>query len=470
MQEEKIINKADIFNSLSPIWEESLIEAIKTIHEQSKRRLVIIDDDPTGTQTVHDVPLLTEWSIGILEKELRVSNTFFVLTNSRSLSEHDAKAVNLEIGQNLKIAAQNVGVDFFVLSRSDSTLRGHYPAEIDALCRGVDFQPDAIVMVPYFEAGGRYTIGDTHYVHMGEDLVPASLTEFAKDKSFPYSYAYLPKYVEEKTGGRVLENQVHSIDLETIRKKGPTGVFEKLQSFTNCQVIVINAANDRDLEVAVKGLLMAQDHGKKYLYRTAASFVQVLAGISIKPLLNAETMRIATKVGGLLLVGSHVKKSTEQLEKALQLPNITTLEIEVEKLLHMENTTELLDSYSTQINEALSAGKDVIAFTSRKLIATSDAVNSLAINRQISTALVQLVQNLNVQPKFLIAKGGITSNDVATKGLGVKRAMIVGQIQPGIPVWHLGTETKFPGMHYVVYPGNVGTIDGLADAVEVFRV
>lgn len=467
MKEERL-RKATVFNHLPPIWEESLIEEIKSIHDHSGRRLVIIDDDPTGTQTVHGVTLLTEWSISVLEMELKVSNTFFILTNSRSLSESEASAANRQIGQNLKIAAKNACVDFFVLSRSDSTLRGHYPAEIDALCEGIDYQPDATIMVPYFEAGGRYTIGDTHYVHMGPDLIPASMTEFASDNSFPYRYSYLPDYVEEKTNGRIPANQVFSINIETIRLEGPQGVYKKLMSFPNGGVIVINAAHDRDLEVAVKGLLKAQDKGKKYIFRTAASFVRVLAGISLKPILKADTMRIDTLAGGILLVGSHINKSTKQLEKALQIPDISALELDVENLLDVEKLRSLIVEYSGIINSALASNKNVIAYTSRKLIATDDAITSLAINRKISAAVVQLINNLTIQPKFIIAKGGITANDVATKGLGVKRAIIVGQLQPGIPVWRLGEETKFPNMHYVVYPGNVGAVDGLADAVQAF--
>ena len=373
MREEKTLHKDTVFNSLPPIWKESLIEEIKSIHDKSGRWLVVIDDDPTGTQTVHGVTLLTEWSVASLEKELKVSNTFFILTNSRSLSEAEAIAVNREIGQNLKVAAKNAGVDFFVLSRSDSTLRGHYPAEIDALCEGIDYQPDATVMVPYFEAGGRFTIGDTHYVHMGEELVPASLTEFAKDKSFPFNSSYLPDYVEEKSKGRIPSNRVYSISIDTIRLEGAQGVYKKLMSFPDDGVIVLNAAHGRDMEVAVKGLLMAQGSGKKYIFRTAASFVRVLAGISFKPLLNAGTMRIETRAGGILLVGSHIQKSTEQLDKALQLHNITALELDVENLLDDGKYPGLITEYSTIINNSLARRKDVIAYTSRKLIAADDA-------------------------------------------------------------------------------------------------
>jgi uncharacterized protein YgbK (DUF1537 family) len=68
----------------------------------------------------------------------------------------------------------------------------------------------------------------------------------------------------------------------------------------------------------------------------------------------------------------------------------------------------------------------------------------------------------------LIAKGGITSSDIATKSLKVKLAMVAGSILPGVPVWKLGEESLFPGMHYVIFPGNVGGDDALSLAVAKF--
>jgi uncharacterized protein YgbK (DUF1537 family) len=82
--------------------------------------------------------------------------------------------------------------------------------------------------------------------------------------------------------------------------------------------------------------------------------------------------------------------------------------------------------------------------------------------------LISIVRGLQVRPRFLIAKGGITSSDVATRGLGVRRALVRGQILPGVPVWRLGAEARFPGLDYVVFPGNVGGDTALADAVRKF--
>jgi len=89
----------------------------------------------------------------------------------------------------------------------------------------------------------------------------------------------------------------------------------------------------------------------------------------------------------------------------------------------------------------------------------------LDIGRRVSDALIAIVQGLAVTPRYLIAKGGITSSDTATHGLGVRRAVVLGQAIPGVPVWQLGAESKYPGLGYVVFPGNVGADTALADLV-----
>ena len=364
--EEPTLNKQEIFDQLPPIWPEAFLPQIQKAHQLSGKRLVVLDDDPTGTQTVQDIPLLTEWSVESLRRELEQSSVFFILTNSRSMIAEQAEAIGREIGKNLMEAAALAGVEFFVLSRSDSTLRGHYPAEVDALIEGVEQVYDAVVMVPYFEAGGRYTLNDIHYVQQGAELIPAALTEFAKDKAFPFQHSYLPAYVEEKTKGRILADQVMGISLDLIRKGGPEAVKARLLEVPTGGVVVINACAGRDLEVAVRGLQLAQAEGKQYLYRTAASFVRVLAGIPVKPLLNAQSMAIDTPHGGLMIVGSHIKKSSLQLEKALQLEEVFSLEIEVGKLVEETARHAAIAQYLEQIEAAIRTGRNVVAYTSRK--------------------------------------------------------------------------------------------------------
>ncbi len=250
-----ILSTRHVFDRLDPIWPEALLERIQRQFAQSSRKLVVLDDDPTGSQTVHGIALLSEWSVDKLATELQQSETFFVLTNSRSLSSQDAQALALEIGRNLSQAADLAGVDIAVVSRSDSTLRGHYPLEVDAFAQGLDREIDATILVPFFAAGGRYTIDNIHYVQQGDDLVPAAQTEFAQDKVFPFSHSLMPAYIEEKTHGNIAADQVVCIGLEVLRTQGPEAVTEILMSAPKGTAVVVNGADARDIEVFVMGLL-----------------------------------------------------------------------------------------------------------------------------------------------------------------------------------------------------------------------
>ena len=102
----------------------------------------------------------------------------------------------------------------------------------------------------------------------------------------------------------------------------------------------------------------------------------------------------------------------------------------------------------------------VVVFTSRELAGSSSG-ESLAVGKSVSQGLVDVVRAIGCRPRVLIAKGGITSSDVATEALGLERSMVMGQILPGVPVWECGLESRYPGMAFVVFPGNVGSHDSL---------
>jgi uncharacterized protein YgbK (DUF1537 family) len=173
--------------------------------------------------------------------------------------------------------------------------------------------------------------------------------------------------------------------------------------------------------------------------------------------------------GGHIIVGSYVPKTTTQLESLLARSDVERVEISVEEILDAARRATVLRRAVEQANAGIRDGRDVVVFTSRKLVTGNGAEASLAIGNQVSEALVELLQRIEARPRYLIAKGGVTSSDLATRGLGVKRAMVLGQILPGIPVWELGAETKFPGLPYVVFPGNVGGPEALTEAVNQFN-
>jgi uncharacterized protein YgbK (DUF1537 family) len=231
---------------------------------------------------------------------------------------------------------------------------------------------------------------------------------------------------------------------------------------------VVNAASQRDLEVLTHGLLTAEARGKRFIYRTAASFVPVRGGIIPRALLTPAEMVTQGVGGGLVVVGSHVLRTTRQLDYLLQQPGLAPVELDVPTLLADPQGT--VRRLAPQVDAGIQSGADVVLYTSRQLITGSDAHSSLSLSQQVSAGLVAILQAMTVRPRYILAKGGITSSDVATRGLGVKRALVLGQILPGVPVWQLGPETRYPGLSYTVFPGNVGGPEAVGQIVEALRV
>ncbi len=170
----------------------------------SGKRLVVIDDDPTGVQTIHGVSVFMNWSVDVLRKAIASEEpVFFISTNSRSLSPVEAQGLSLEVGHNLREAIQLEGVEILLASRSDSTLRGHFPYEVDALTSGLGLELDGIIIVPAFFEAGRYTIDDIHWAEQNGELVPVQQTEYARDPIFGFKNSNLKAWVVEKTNNLI---------------------------------------------------------------------------------------------------------------------------------------------------------------------------------------------------------------------------------------------------------------------------
>ncbi|KAF4965455.1 hypothetical protein FSARC_6757 [Fusarium sarcochroum] len=480
MTDYKTLNRDEVLSSLPPVTAKDLRSQTRQELSASSKApiLVILDDDPTGTQTCHDINILTVWGVQRLVSEFKQTKPgsgFFILTNSRALHPQQAKELIVEICTNLQAAAKETNSAFEVVLRSDSTLRGHFPLEAEA-AEHVLGAADAWILCPFFLQGGRYTIDDVHYVQEGSQLVPASQTSFAKDASFGYKSSNLRDYVVEKTKGAVPRERITSISLDTIRIGGVEAVYKQLLQDVNGQrpVIVINAAADEDVDVVVAALIKASNSGKRFLYRTGAALVSARLGIPSIPPITASQLNLSGDVGGLIIAGSYVPKTTAQLEtlrnKSGQ--DLTSIVLDVRKLLQSpeDASAEVKGALATAEKE-ISRGQDVLVMTSRELIVGDDEAKSLDIGSIVARALVSFLQNLEQKPRYVIAKGGITSSDMATKGLRMNHARIVGQAAPGVPLWRCDEpESKWPGLPYVVFPGNVGTEDTLHEVVEGWRV
>ena len=471
MKNSQRLSRDRLLNRLPPEWPQDLRPAIEKQIKTDGRKVVVLDDDPTGTQTVHGLPVLTDWSVEMIVAELQNDlPAFYILTNSRSLPLPDAQKLNAEIGCNLSAAATQVQRNFAVISRGDSTLRGHFPGELAALSEALEQTFDGWIINPFFLEGGRYTVDDVHYVDEDGMLVPAAQTEFARDRAFGYAASNLRDWVVEKSGGQMAAKDVISVSIADLRCGGPEAVTKLLMTLNDGRCCVANAASYRDLEVFVQGLLAAEARGKRFLYRTAASFVQVRTGISPRPLLTPIDLQMAHVAGGLLVVGSYVPRSTRQIHALLSATDMSAAEINVSALLTDELRDDEIGRVAQKAEQALQHGSDMLIFTGRQLVTGTDAKSNLQIGQKVSQGLIDIVQGIQSTPRYILAKGGITASDIATRALSIKRAMVLGQILPGVPVWQLGKESRLAGLPYIVFPGNVGDDRSLIKVVQQLKL
>ena len=428
-------------------------------------KIIVLDDDPTGSQTVHGCLLLTCWDKDTLRKAIiDDSPLFFVLTNTRGMAAKPAADITREVCRNLKLALadlKNSGRDInpIMVSRSDSTLRGHYPVETDVIAE--ELGPfDAHFLVPAFFEGGRITRDSVHYLMVNGKETPVHETEFARDSVFGYRHSYLPDYVEEKTAGRIKADQVERFLLSDVRGNSLPRLM-KLHGNVCC---VVDAETQEDLNHFAELLRAAAGQGKRFLFRSAASLLTALARLPAQPV-AAQDMAKYVRGGkpGAVIVGSHVKKTTLQLEQLLKESGVVPVEVHVELLPERRDT--LLAEIIRQCEQIHASGKTPVVFTSRLEKTFSDQASRLAFGDMVSAFLMDVVRNLPRSLGFLISKGGITSNDVLSSGLALRTSRVVGQILPGCSVVCCPSDhPRYPDLPVVIFPGNVGDDHALATA------
>ena len=500
-----------VLSSFPEVEEEKIRQVFEEEYQNFHKKIVVLDDDPTGTQTVHGVPVYTDMSMEWLKDGMESpENMFFFLTNSRSFTAQKTEEYHRELTGRLLHAAEEQGKELLLISRGDSTLRGHYPLELDVLKEEWEAasgkKADGQIICPYFREGGRFTIDSVHYVKEGEWLVPAGETEFARDKTFGYRSSHLGDYVEEKSGGKYRKQDCICITLKLLRKMDYQAITELLLQSKDFSPILVDAVSEADVMIFVTCLLRALAQGKEFMIRSAAAIPKVIGNIASRSVLTREEINSREEMhskeemysedetntmekihsmedihsgegsaeetknyGGLVIVGSHVKKTTGQLNALRQSKApLMFLEFDVNAWFKPEGLSGETNRMIEEAEKAMKEGKTAVIYTSRKLLAPEGADGETLLNLSVSLsdALTAIVTGLHRKPAFLIAKGGITSSDVATKGLGIKKAMVIGQASPGIPVWRTGAESKFPGLHYIIFPGNVGETDTLKEIVD----
>lgn len=426
-------------------------------------KIIVLDDDPTGSQTVHGCLLLTRWDAAtLLEAIADPSPLFFVLTNTRGMSAERAAAVTREVCRNLRsvldeLAGSGRPVNPILVSRSDSTLRGHYPVETDVIAEALG-PFDAHFIVPAFIEGGRITRDSVHYLLVDGRPVPVGETEFARDSVFGYRHSYLPDYVAEKTGGRIPAEAVERFLLPDVRGR----CLDRLRSLQGNACCAVDAETQADLDNFAEQLREAAGEGKRFLFRSGASLLTALARLAPQPV-AAESMREYVRDGraGAVIVGSHVKKTTEQLERLLAMPGTVGVEIDVDRVVPQREA--LLAEVVARCDLAHAAGKTPVVFTSRVERQFPDQAARLAFGEAVSAFLMDVVRALPATLGFLVSKGGITSNDVLSHGLALRTSRVLGQILPGCSVVRCPADhPRFPRLPVVIFPGNVGDAQALA--------
>ena len=472
--------------------------AIRATNRATGRRIAVLDDDPTGSQSVHDVSLVTALERVEYERALaEPGSVAFLLTNTRALDEPDAVALTTAVATDLLEVENSLQAPVTVVSRSDSTLRGHVVAEVRALDqvrsasggRGYD----GVLLVPAFFEAGRLTVDDVHWVVDDGDVSPAAETEFARDATFGYTARTLPDFIVEKARGTIERAAVASLSIDDIRIGGPERVAEILRTVRGGRFVVVNAASPADLEVVVLGLHRAEAEGQRFLHRCGPSFVRALGGIELSRPLTADALAQRVQGGtasgdafpgteggprqaersehGIVVAGSHVSMTTRQLTAARGLGGVVDIEVEAAELADPGRSAAAVAAAAHAVGTAIDTA-DVVLATSREVLRGADPDASLEIARRISSGLVAIMEQVaRLRPAWVIAKGGITSHDVVQPGLGIRRGRVVGQVLPGAISVLLPEEAPpdVLGMPVVIFPGNVGGETALADTLALLR-
>lgn len=427
-------------------------------------RLIVLDDDPTGSQAVHGVQVVATIDFATVDAALRDSKTVFFLTNARAMTATNASNAIIEMVRVARAACAARGLQPRFASRSDSTLRGHFPEDVDAIARGAELDA-TILFVPCFVEGGRWSFEDVHWVRDGDTLVPVGDTPYAKDSSFGFASSRLVDWVREKAPGRFADDNVVSMPLEMLREGDPSRISAQILEHPG-GVVIANAMDYEDLRALADGVQRAERNGAVVIYRTGASFVRARAGIAPRGFLTGVDIGLRSRGrGGLIVCGSHVPLSTAQIDSLLSRPDSDGVLIDVPRLLASPASAHaVLEEAAVDIRKIVRRGHHAVAYTSREVVIAPQGEDPLALGAIVSAALVSLVKEVRDEPDFLLSKGGITSHEIATQSLELRRGSVLGQIVPGVSVWRID-EGATPGQVSIIFPGNVGERDSLSRVV-----
>jgi uncharacterized protein YgbK (DUF1537 family) len=412
-------------------------------------KTIVLDDDPTGTQSATGVSVLFETDVDLLVDALRQAESVYVQTNSRALPEAEAVALVAKIKADGEAATSHLDDEVRFVLRGDSTLRGHVFAESE-----VFLDDDAVLLfVPAFPEGGRTTRGGIHYVRIGDEELPAHESEYAQDPVFGFSTAVLVDYVEQKSGRLgvpVAHEQVRAGALVQVLAGAPAG-----------SVVLPDVIDADDVIGVAHAVNEVTTRGRRVVVRCAAPLAAELAGVPSQGLLPGPLLDRPTRV--LLVCGSHTLGASAQLAPIAEAWGTPAV---------VGTAAALLDPAVAGSDAANSArlafdGSPVLVLATERL--RSIEHSTLAHGERVMTALTTAVAALLPEVDVVVAKGGITSAEVARTAIGATSAVVLGQVLPGVSVWRLVARDGREVL-YVVVPGNVGGPDTLVRVLDALDV
>ena len=440
-------------------------------------KVVVIDDDPTGSQTVHGCPLLLRWDVETLRRALsHPSPLLFLLADTRSLAPVAAAERNREIASNLDGALRAEALqraDVLLVSRGDSTLRGHGVLEPETLQEA--FGPfDATFHVPAFLEGGRTTVQGVHLLH-GQ---PVHTTPFALDRLFGFSSSDLAAWLEEKSSGAIRRADVQRISGRELDAAGGPGLprlVNRLRTLRGNVPVVVDAERQQQL-CSFGAAVRALRSEKRFLFRSAASLVRALADPGPQPLDAAGLAGLRRRAAdgrplpGLVMVGSHVPLADQQLELLLEEPDCHGVELPVRRIARvLEGPTpdlllaDLERVWSQELKTLLASGCTPVLFTSRGELRFASEQEGRRFSRETARLMGRLASSVATDLGYLISKGGITTQTLLADGLGLEAVQLEGQLLPGLSLVR-PSAGRFQGLPILTFPGNLGSADTLREA------
>jgi len=446
-------------------------------------KIIIIDDDPTGSQTVNGCNLLLKWDYETLLQGLKgSSNLLFILANTRSLSEKDVKTRLKEICSSLKEIMNNAlfaQEEFVVITRGDSTLRGHNfiePYIINQLLGPFD----ATFYIPAFLEGNRTTVNGNHFV----DNIPINETIFSKDAIFSFNTSNVKELILEQSNHQLDFNHIENIfikDFELSETNQSNKLYEYIEKLNNNKKVIVDIMNYSQLDEfsrIVKSLLKK----KKFLFRSAASFISSLSSVKQSKKDHGYFSLLRRKdnndkaLAGLIVIGSYIELTTLQLNKVLEISLCKPIEINVLKLytfFKLEDNLNQINSFKklilNTIRQNLRQDFVPVLFTSREIVSPRDNNDLIEFQHFLSVFIAELVSAIKNEIGYLISKGGITTNTIISKGLGADSVYLEGQILPGISLVTFNLLKQKGKLPIVTFPGNIGDHMSLVKSLEIIE-